>query len=289
MSCPSLQRPWVRHRPGLRLPHSPQSGEVERKKFDRYEVDSSTCGEKEVLPYPTRPTPNIASKGPKITFWLNLTKRFKMLRSCSNICFQWISHKKINNIQIHYFTWLWQFENTAQNMSHLLPLYLRRIRYQGLKIINRNRSSLHWRPQGYHFCFFTQPDVTVSKQSHRITSMVMQLKTIHHICRQNQLQHSFKFFHWGEFFTMNAKTPPDRIEYPVWCCTSVSFYTQWVILHTVCNFKHSVLFYAQCVIYTQCVISTPKYQFTLFCRETVFSANLRTFECKIFRPWNMLV
>ena len=37
------------------------------------------------------------------------------------------------------------------------------------------------------------------------------------------------------------------------------------ILHTVCNFTHSGIF-------------TPKYQFTLFCRETDIVANLRIFE-----------
>ena len=30
-------------------------------------------------------------------------------------------------------------------------------------------------------------------------------------------------------------------------------------------------------------------KFTLFCREAIFVANLRTFECKMLRPQNMLV
>ena len=45
----------------------------------------------------------------------------------------------------------------------------------------------------------------------------------------------------------------------------------------MCNFTHSVKFY------TQCVILHTVWWFTLFRREAIFVANLRTFECKIFQ------
>ena len=47
-----------------------------------------------------------------------------------------------------------------------------------------------------------------------------------------------------------------------------------------CNFTQNVWFYTECVIFKT---------FTLFCRVAIFVENLRTFECKIFRPKNVLV
>ena len=50
---------------------------------------------------------------------------------------------------------------------------------------------------------------------------------------------SVKSFDWGEFFH-NAKGAPDRHILGDVVLSSVSFYTQCVILHTVCNFTRSV-------------------------------------------------
>ena len=69
-------------------------------------------------------------------------------------------------------------------------------------------------------------------------------------------------------------------------CTQRVFHTQCVVLHTVCSFTHSVVLHTIYAILSQGNVCR---KFTLFCRESIFVANLRTFECKIFGPQNVSV
>ena len=87
---------------------------------------------------------------------------------------------------------------------------------------------------------------------------------------------SVKFFKCGEFYTYIEHERDPCVS----LCT-VCFSHTCVILHTVCNFTHNVVFYAKCLIsHTMC-------NFTLFCREGIFVAN--THECKISRLQNVSV
>ena len=143
VSCPWLRMPWARHRRGLCSPRSPQSGEVERwineQPTDDKPVAKKSCCH--IPPDQVQIVPAVGQRLPLDEFYIKISfKSFasmsfsKIQHGCGLIQIVSLSgfYNKMSNTQVHCFTWLWQLENTAQNISHLLPLYLRNHKHREL-------------------------------------------------------------------------------------------------------------------------------------------------------------